>query len=342
MLRAVHRLAMLRTVDGIDLCRAGASAFRVRFFGARIPLAARIQVTRRCTSRCVYCRLPDESGDPLGARQILSILDELASLGCLRVSLSGGEPMLRKDIGWIVDACAALGMVPEMNTSGYGMADRIDEVRRLGLVKISLDGPEEIHDAVRGRAGSYREVLAAARAARSAGIRIVLVATITRHNVDHLDHILETACDLGVLAAFQPVKPYYKGLADVDAILPEPGRMREAIDRLARACRGGQSARMRNSLRGLEHIRSWPEYGRLRCWAGRIFCIVGADGTLYPCDRTRIDTALPNCLDGGVGEALGRLPEPDCDGCGFCGALELNLAMAMDHRVASTISRLVG
>jgi MoaA/NifB/PqqE/SkfB family radical SAM enzyme len=316
-------------------------AARVRFAGARHPLAARIQVTRRCALRCSYCKLPDEDGDPLTGREILSVLDQLRALGCLRVSFSGGEPMLRDDIGWLVDACDALGMAPEMNSSGHGFASRVRRVRRLRLLKLSLDGPEEVHDRVRGRRGSYAEVRAALEAARDASIRTVLVATITRHNVDRLDHVLELARDEGVMAAFQPIKPYYKGAVEVEDLLPRPRDMARAVRRLERARSDGFGDTLRNSSAGLAHLARWPRYGPLRCWAGRIFCIVGADGTLYPCDRTRIVDPLPNCLELGMEEALARLPDPDCEGCGFCGALELNFAMALDPGIATTIHRLV-
>jgi MoaA/NifB/PqqE/SkfB family radical SAM enzyme len=312
-------------------------ALRVRFLGERHPLAARIQVTRRCSSRCSYCNLAQESGDQMTSEQIVAVMSQLAELGCLRISLSGGEPMLRKDIGRIVDACSELGMAPEMNSSGAGFAARVHEVRGLRLLKLSLDGPEEIHDAVRGRKGSYREVMEAIEAARSVGIRTVLVSTITRHNVRDLDHVLRVARERSTLAAFQPMKPYYKGSLDVEEHLPDRGDMRRAIDRL----RSARPDELRNSPAGLDHLAHWPQYGSLRCWAGRIFCIVGSDGTLYPCDRTHVRERLPNCLELGMRRALERLPDPECDGCGFCGALELNFAMALDWRVASTIARLV-
>lgn len=328
-------------MNKLQLLRAAAGALRVRFTGARVPVAARIQVTRRCSLRCAYCRPPDEAGEAMSTDELTGILEQLAALGCSRISLSGGEPMLRDDIGTLVNACADLGMAPEMNSSGTRLAERIDEVARLELLKLSLDGPPEVHDKIRGRDGSYREVLRAVDAAQRQGIRTVLVTTITRHNVDQLDHVLELARERGTLAAFQPLKPYYKGLVDVEELLPEPAAMRTAVTRLREARQGPYGAVLRNSPAGLQHIARWPDYRPLRCWAGRIFCIVGADGTLYPCDRTRIDPPLPNCLEDGVSTALSRLPDPDCEGCGFCGALELNLALAFDWQVASTILRLL-
>ena len=332
---------MTSTRDRWRLIPAAGRAVAVRFAGARSPLAARIQVTQRCAARCLYCKLPDEADDALSTDEIGRILDELADLGCLRISFSGGEPMLRDDIGVLVDHCAGLGMAPEMNASGAGFVDRAQEVAALRLLKLSLDGPREVHDAQRGRQGSYDEVMEASGVARELGIRVVLVTTITRHNVDSLDHVLEQARRQGVMAAFQPLKPYYKGLRDVEALLPDPGAMARAVEGLIAARRGRYRGTLRNSASGLRHLSRWPDYGELRCWAGRIFCIVGADGTLYPCDRTRLSGSLPSVREHGVAGALERLPDPDCEGCGFCGALELNLALDLDWRIAGTILRLV-
>lgn len=332
---------MFSPVRTSSLIRAGINASRVRFTGARRPLAARIQVTRRCPLDCEYCHPPPESDAEMTARQILGVMEQLRALGCLRISFSGGEPMVRREIDFLVDGCAALGMAPEMNSSGMGFAPRVHQMRNLKLLKLSLDGPEKIHDRVRGRAGAYREVRRALQAATEAGIRTVLVCTITRHNVGELDHVLHLARRHGAFAAFQPIKPYYRGQEDVDHLLPEPGQMQEALQRLQRWQQEADGAVLRNSSASFDHMAHWPRYGPLKCWAGRIFCIVGTDGTLYPCDRSRIDAPLPSCLKMGVARALQLLPDPRCDGCGFCGALELNFAMAMDLRVASTISRLV-
>lgn len=321
--------------------RAARDALRVRFLGARIPLAARIQVIRNCPLNCTYCTPPAEDDVVMDGLQVEGLLTELADLGCLRVSFSGGEPMLRKDIGSLVSRCADLGMAPEMNSSGYGFAKRAREVRRLRLLKLSLDGPEEVHDAQRRKKGSYREVLQAIEAARSEAIRTVLVATITKQNVEHVDHVLELAREYGTFAAFQPVKPFYKGTCDVTDLLPDPDALRTAVRRLKQHKRSDNGRHMRQSIAALDHLDDWPEYRPLRCWAGRIFCIIGADGTLYPCDRTEIRQSLPNCVEGGLVSTLKGLPEPDCSGCGFCGAVELNLAMAFDWRIAGSLLRLL-
>ncbi len=326
----------------IQFFKAARNAARVRITGARLPAAIRIQVTSRCHLGCLYCTPPGGEGSDLSTGQLRQVLNEAAELGCLRVSFSGGEPMLRQDMGELVDHCADLGMVPEMNSSGLGIPGRMNELGRLELLKLSLDGPEDVHDNLCGQPGAYQQVLDALSAATARGIHTVLVTTITRQNVDCLDHVLDLARRHGVMAAFQPLKPNYKGFHGTGDLLPEPEDMLRAVDELRAARRDGGGANMRNSIPALDHIASWPNYSPMRCWAGRIFCVVGADGTLYPCDRTPMDAPLPNCLELGLRESLNRLPELSCDGCGFCGAMELNLALRPDPRIVGHLLRMIG
>jgi MoaA/NifB/PqqE/SkfB family radical SAM enzyme len=298
-------------------------------------------VEAACPSRCPYCEQPEQVEGALTSAELHTLLGELARLGCLRVSFSGGEPMLRADIGGLVDACAALGMAPEMNSCGAGFAERVVEVRGLRLLKLSMDGPPDVHDRMCGRPGSYDEVIRALGAARAHGIPTVLVCTITRDNVGHLEHVLELARQHGVMAAFQPFKPYRPDDPLTPALLPDPQDMRAAVAWLEAAHDRGLGAHLRNARAELRRLRRWPDYPKQRCWAGRVFCIVGVDGTVFPCDRTPLEGALPRWRDGGLAAALEHLPEVDCDGCGFCGAQELNLALNLDPRVARTLLRLV-
>jgi len=102
---------------------------------------------------------------------------------------------------------------------------------------------------------------------------------------------------------------------------------KKAIGRLIELKKKGGS-HLRNSLIGLYHVYNWPKYKKLRCWAGKIFCIIDTDGTVMPCDRISYSTKLPNCREVGFSKALLSLPEVCCSGCGFCGVLELNFIMS--------------
>ncbi len=298
----------------------------VKFLGRRIPVAVRMQITNRCPNRCAYCSVwSDEAPDP-SREKIFSVMEQLGELGTRKVSFSGGEPLLRDDIGEIIGRCKELGISPEMNSRGTLIERRIAGLKGLDLLKVSVDGPEEVHDALSARKGAFRDCVKAIETAQAAGIRVSLATTITRHNIGHLDFILGLAKKYGIRAAFQPLKPLYRGVGaeEMRDLYPPREEYRRQIARLAELKADGWAGYMRNSLIGLRHIMDWPGYPALPCSAGRLFCVIDTDGTFYPCDRIDYATEPPNCFETGVGAALESAPPVKCGGCGFCGSLELN------------------
>lgn len=295
-----------------------------RLTGKRIPVAVRWNLLQRCPYRCAYCNLWRSKSDELSTGEILSGLAQFSLLGTTRISFSGGEPLLRTDIGRLVSEAARLGISPTLNTSGFGLAKRIGDLGDLDLVKISMDGPEEVHDRARGRKGAYRAALEAADLARERLRKMTFAATITRHNIKHLGFLLDMARRYDTLVAFQPLKTIYRGVKELDSIAPSPGDFHAAVRMLIQEKRSGHPG-IRNSLAELKHMSSWPDFPPIRCGAGRIFVMIQPDGSLLPCDRIAYDAELPNLRALPVRTALARLPRVQCSGCAFCGSLQLNL-----------------
>ncbi|MFH2203759.1 MAG: radical SAM protein [Elusimicrobiota bacterium] len=308
--------------------------------GTRIPLAVRFQVTDLCNNRCAYCGIWKTKQRGMSTEQVFSLLREMRDMGTRRISFSGGEPLLREDIGQIIDYTKELGMSPSMNSRGALIEKRIGQLKNLDLIKISIDGPEEVHDRLSGRKGAFAQSLLAVETAQKHGIKVTLATTLTRHNIAHLDFLLDLARRRGTVIAFQPLKRLYRGVKEMGDLYPSKEEFGRAVEGLIRRKREGGDA-MRNSLIGLEHIRRWPDYPELECSAGKLFCIVETNGDLYPCDRIKYPEALPNCLELGFREAFAQLPETQCSGCGFCGALELNFLMAFKLGTVGSVWRLV-
>ncbi len=298
----------------------------VRFFNRRVPLAVRMEITNRCPNRCCYCNVWNIKAEDPPKEKIFSILEQLKRLGTKKISFSGGEPLLRSDVGEIIDYCKSLGISPEMNSRGFRIKDKIEEVKNLDLLKISIDGPQDIHDFLSKRKGSYRECLEAIKLAKDNGIRVSMATTITKYNIGHLRFLLELARENEIKIAFQPLKPMYRGVGaeKMKDLFPPRDEYKRQIKELMRLKKGRYSKYMRNSLIGLKHIYNWPNYPELKCSAGKLFCIIDTDGTFYPCDRITYDSKLPNCFESGVEKCLNSVPAVRCGGCGFCGSLELN------------------
>jgi MoaA/NifB/PqqE/SkfB family radical SAM enzyme len=323
-----------------DKIQSLASILKVKFLNRRIPLAVRLQVTNRCTLQCKYCNLWSfKTGEP-STERIFGLIKQLSLLGTKRISISGGEPLLRGDIAEIINYCCKNGIYPEMNSNGKLVPGMIKEIKNLNFLKLSLDGPEEAHDLIRGR-GSYKDVIAAADAAYKNSINFGFATTLTKYNIDFLDHLLVVAKRYGTIVAFQPIKKLYRGINDIEELAPPEGKFKQAIGKLILEKKSG-NIHIRNTLDNLWHIYDWPVYRKIKCWAGRIFCIIDAAGDLYPCDRINYGVLLPNCIEIGVEEAMGNLPEVNCSGCGFCGSLELNYLMSFKINILSSIKKIIG
>jgi cyclic pyranopterin phosphate synthase len=167
-------------------------------FGRRIEYL-RISVTDKCNLRCVYC-MP-EAGLPWLARdeilsyeEIASIVREMAGMGLRRVRLTGGEPLVRRDLPELVRMLRAIEGIEDiaLSTNGVLLGALAEELRIAGVnrVNLSLDSlrPERV-DQIARRPGSFDRIMEGFRAAEQAGFDPIKVnAVIMRgRNDDELE-----------------------------------------------------------------------------------------------------------------------------------------------------------
>lgn len=158
----------------------------------------RISVTDRCDFRCVYCM--SETMTFLPRAQVLT-LDEIAlvtrafvEMGVEKVRLTGGEPLVRRDIDWLVEQTSALPGLRElaMTTNGAGLVKHAQRLREAGLdrLNVSLDTLDAERFRRLTRTGDLTRVLEGLQAARKAGFeRIKLNAVIMKGRND--DEVLD-------------------------------------------------------------------------------------------------------------------------------------------------------
>ena len=120
-------------------------------FGRNIDYL-RISVTENCNLRCIYC--VDENSimsscnkDTLSDEEIYKIVKECASLGIRKIRITGGEPLVRKNIEDLVYKLKSIDGIKEIyiTTNGVLLKDKIEELKKNGLtgVNISLDSLKE-------------------------------------------------------------------------------------------------------------------------------------------------------------------------------------------------------
>ncbi len=166
------------------------------------PVNAIWELTLRCDLACRHCssRAGKKRPDELSTDEALRVVDEMADLGVLEVTLIGGEAYLHE--GWIdvVRAIRRRGMECTMVTGGRGMtAERARAAANAGVTSasVSIDGEAATHDALRGVRGAHASALAAMENLARAGVQVSANTQIGSTNRRELAAILETIARAG-------------------------------------------------------------------------------------------------------------------------------------------------
>lgn len=180
-------------------------------FGRRVDYV-RLSVTDRCDFRCVYCMTEDMTFLP--RKQILS-LEELhevgrafTELGVRKIRLTGGEPMVRKDVMSLIENLGALDGLEELllTTNGAQLDKYAPALKAAGVnrINISIDSLDEERFTRISRVGKLQKVLEGIDAARAAGFeRIRLNSVIMRgYNEDEVLKLADYAMDREIDIAF--------------------------------------------------------------------------------------------------------------------------------------------
>jgi len=165
------------------------------------------EVTRSCNLACMHCRASSLQGPYAGeltTDECLSLLDDVAAFSKPVIILTGGEPLLRKDIFEIAAHGDGLGLRMVMATNGTLVTE--DVARKMGeagikRVSISLDGKDaRSHDAFRKVPGAFEGALAGIEAMKKAKMEFQINTTITQANLDQLEDLMNLAVGLGAAA----------------------------------------------------------------------------------------------------------------------------------------------
>jgi MoaA/NifB/PqqE/SkfB family radical SAM enzyme len=168
-------------------------------------------VTYACNSKCrtcTYWRMSSRKAEDLSTRNVFRLLDEAYEFGMRGYYLFGGEPTVREDIGSIVDYAKDRGFLTTMNTNGSLLAAKAESLRNVDFMFVSLDYFNGYHDFIRGRRGSFGEVIEGIERIREVGnTRVVLVTTISSLNFDAIEPMAKLARDLHVGISYNSVEP---------------------------------------------------------------------------------------------------------------------------------------
>ena len=162
------------------------------------------EITLACCFQCAYCGSAGgrARSDELATAECLDVAQQLAEMGCRRVSMIGGEVFMRPDWEEIVWALTSRNVKVCIITNGFRMTEAIIEaLKKLNIesVAVSIDGPERVHDAFRQK-GSYKRALEAIEALTAAGIPVSVISALRADNAPLLSEFYETLKKLPIFA----------------------------------------------------------------------------------------------------------------------------------------------
>lgn len=300
--------------------------FLSKYSNRKFLLSTSFVVTNRCNSRCNYCNSYNIKSDEMDTRDVFRMIDEFSALGIKRMGFTGGEPLLREDIGNIISYTHEKGITTTLFSNGALIPKKIGDLEHLDLLLLSLDGPPQLHDSIRGMNGSFEHVLSAIHAAREVDLPVWINTVITKANVDQLSYLVNFALQNHVKIMFMPVFNYTltAGQGTIDDLSAHEWPFKTAIHNLITHKKKG--APIVNSTSYFRYIlENWPDSNHLQCKAGFNFCAVGPNGMVYPCHYLIGSDCGADGRKIGFRNAFESLKIPKCKGCFGNAYVDLNL-----------------
>ena len=267
------------------------------------PLWLLAEVTYKCPLHCVFCYNPVDYtryGEELSTEDWLRVLRQGRELGATQLGFSGGEPLVRDDLEIMVSEARKLGYYSNLITSGVGLNEkRIAAFKEGGLDHIQLsfqDSTREMNDFL-SSTKTFELKQKVAKLIKQYDFPMVFNCVLHRHNIDHVQQILEMAEAMDAEYVELANTQYY-GWAYVnrDQLLPT----REQLKR-AEEVTNQFRERVGNKMRIFFVVPDYYEERPKACmngW-GALFLTVTADGLALPCHEARMlpGLAFPNVRD---------------------------------------------
>lgn len=298
---------------------------RYKISGKSVPIAVAWRITGRCNQRCTYCNVKYlRESKELDTKAAKDMIDQMRRAGTLLISFTGGEPLIRKDIGEIIQYVKMCGIICKLNTNGFLVKSWLNDLRRLDLLQISVDGPPDIQDRLRGK-GSSEMAGRAIMAARQAGIKIQVITCLTRDNISYIDDVLNYGLSLNTGLCFQPLSTNFLNNEEIDSSVPEKDDLIQVIQYLIelKQNRAAKSKAIGSTITELKYYLDHAQNNRRGCNCALMTAMMFPDGHMVFCGEAKNYKSY-DAVTLGFARAFSCLTIPDCDGCVCVGKLRFS------------------
>lgn len=294
-----------------------------------------ISITNRCNLRCRMCQIPfsGNGNTEMPTENLKNLISDAVTLHPSSIVFSGGEPLLRGDIFELI---AFVGR-HKINTCLVSNGTLIDDETAgklvssgIGVVNISIEGPEDIHDFLRGK-GNYQKAREALRHLSRHKIETTIATVVCKYNYKSLPYVMGLAAEFGITTVkFQPFSDIFliEKYRKKDFFL-SLDKVEDANDSIKEVIKLSQKYKI--STNPQNYLERIPEYlcGILpgsrndHCQALWSSCPISLDGNVYPC-WVFSDKVVGNVREGKLSEFWNserhnlirrQIAEEGCPGC---------------------------
>ena len=240
-----------------------------------IIYSSALELTWRCNYKCIHCYQYPQSSLELTTDEIKDIIAQLADMGCLYLSFTGGEPLLRDDFWEIAEYAREKTFALTLQTNGFLLTpELIKRIKELSFVDVDLSllgARPQTHDAIVDRPGSYDKVVNAIELLRKNGIAVNVKVTLMKQNFSEMEEMKTLVEDLDARLVMSP--------------LLFPMRREKSLDDLRiddQDMKGYYRTMLPFDEIEKEEERA-EEVSFLTCQTGKTYCCINPEGKVYPC-----------------------------------------------------------
>jgi radical SAM protein with 4Fe4S-binding SPASM domain len=253
-----------------------------------VPVSVLLTVTHRCQLACAHCyQAAHESDDSaVSTEALVALMDELALLGTLDLTFTGGEALLRKDLFTLIEAARARAFAVTLFTNGGPVTPEVARrlrALRVMRVEVSLHGSHAAtHDGFAGRAGAFARAVRAIELLDDAGVPVLVKSNVVKSNAPEIEQ----------LAGLFSARPRVQFMSDVllhqrddgAATLSQrasPGQIAGHFDWKAASATDDELQALQAQLAAAPPESAFAT--RAPCGAGRSYAVIMPDGAVLAC-----------------------------------------------------------
>jgi MoaA/NifB/PqqE/SkfB family radical SAM enzyme len=321
------------------------------------PRYAYLRITENCNSRCKTCfAWKNKSIRELTTEEIKDVLKQLRDVGVELVWLSGGEPLIRNDIGKLVKECTLLGFKQVfVQTNGLLLQEKANELIANGVthIDVSIDGIGKMNDWIRGVPQSYEKSLQGIetinRIKKERNLElpgVTVFSTLLQQNFEEVPRLVEMCRKLGVFWDFSLLDDnvdFFKEIDISEFTITDHKRIDILIDYLKKIHRDvpGVISPSHTDL-SLEYARRYLKGNSigLPCVLGFTHICIGSHGEVYsgclaqgPVGNLRKSSLLQIIRSKRYRENVEKVYMKQCSGCTFFFTTNLYAKHLMSHWV---------